>query len=64
MSAYAEHCKFAHGGRRPGSGRKKLYRIPVLLRLSPKAHEALRQAAERSNLSPSHLVESLLLATK
>jgi hypothetical protein len=61
--SYAE-IKFSQpqrGGRRPGSGRKKLHRVPVLLRISPEADQALRLAAERFDATPSRVVESLVL---
>lgn len=51
--------KSSRGGRRPGSGRKKLYRVSLLLRISKEANEALRLAAQRSSSTPSRLVEEL-----
>jgi hypothetical protein len=62
--SYAETCKFTRGGRRPGSGRKKLYRVPVLLRISKEHGARLRLAAQRFNSTPSRVVEQLIDAIK
>lgn len=51
----------SRGGRRPGSGRKKLHRVSLLLRISPEADQALRLAAQRIHSTPSRIVESLVL---
>ena len=53
--------KSSRGGRRPGSGRKKLDRVSILLRISPEADQALRATAQRFDVTPSRLVEKLVL---
>jgi hypothetical protein len=60
MSAYSETCKFTRGGRRPGSGRKKLGHVPLMLHISVEAAQALRLAAQRFELTPSRVVEQLI----
>lgn len=63
MSYAEDRCleRQPRGGRRPGSGRKKLYRVPVLLRISTQAAKALQLAAKRLEVTPSRVVEYLLL---
>jgi hypothetical protein len=48
------------GGRRPGSGRKKLGHVPLMLHISVEADNALRLAAKRFESSPSRVVEKLV----
>lgn len=60
--SYAE-IKFSQaqrGGRRPGSGRKKLHHVPLMLHISAQADQALRLAAERSSSTPSRVIEQLI----
>jgi hypothetical protein len=64
LSAYSETCKFARGGRRPGSGRKKLGHVPLMLHISAEADNALRLAAQRCESTPSRVVEQLIESIK
>jgi hypothetical protein len=52
------------GGRRPGSGRKKLGHVPLMLHISVEADNALRLAAQRGESTPSRIVEQLIEGIK
>jgi hypothetical protein len=61
--SYAEDRYLAQqtrGGRRPGSGRKKLGHVPLMLYISAEADKAIRSAALRLAITPSRLVEKLV----
>jgi hypothetical protein len=52
------------GGRRPGSGRKKLGHVPLMLHISTEADQELRLAAKRCESTPSRVVEQLIAGIK
>jgi hypothetical protein len=58
----AEARPFAHGGRRPGAGRKSSGNQPLLLRLSPHTIRKLRRLAKRQHKKNSVLAGEILEA--
>jgi hypothetical protein len=53
-----------HGGKREGSGRKKLGKVAVCVRLFPEAVAALKSLQQKHKLSLSETVGSLIDSQK
>ena len=50
-----------NGGARPGAGRKKIGRHPLMIRLLPKAEKKLRSFAKKEGVSISEAAEKMIL---
>jgi len=48
-----------HGGKRPGSGRKRIGRKAYTVRLRPEVHKRIQQRAQKNGVSISEYIEGL-----
>jgi len=53
--------KRLHGGKRMGSGRKKIGRKAYTVRLRPEVHESIQQRAHKKGITISEYIEKLLI---